>query len=153
MWDLEGLELTGCYGIWAERSYELVDIESDSLTLLMSAEESPGPGWVHRTPDEFYGESLRWALSVPRAEVTDMHHTLVQGIVGDVFVDVLAQRFDRSWAVSAEDTDDAVAAEMLRQLGLIRESRAAAWCGWVAEDQVAITARASYVPWPPQPCS
>lgn len=148
MWDLAGLELTGCYGTWSERSYELTDIEDDTLTLLMSAEESPGPGWVHRAPDEFYGESLRWALSVPRIEVTDMHHTLVQGMVGDVFVDVLAQRCDRSWAVTAEGTDDAIAVEMLRQFGLAKAARTGAWSGWVPEDKVAITGQASYTPWP-----
>lgn len=33
MWDLDGLELTGVYGTWSERSYELADLEDDSLTV------------------------------------------------------------------------------------------------------------------------
>lgn len=151
MWDLDGHELTGVYGTWSERSYELTDMEAESLTLLLSAEDSPGPEWTHRIPDEFYGESMRWSLTVSRAEVTDIHSTIVQGTVGGVFVDVLAQRFDRSWAVSAQDTDDDIAQEVLRRLGLVQSPASGAWSGWLPEAQVAITGRASYVPWP-QPC-
>jgi hypothetical protein len=106
---------------------------------------------VHRVPNEFYGESMRWALSVPRAEVTDMPSTIIQGTVGGVFVDVLAQRFDRSWAVSANYTDD-IAPEMPRRLGLAQTSAVGPWSGWVAQNQVEITGRASYASWP-QPCS
>lgn len=149
MWDLAGLELTGCYGTWSERSYELVDVEDDRVTLLMNSDESPGPDWVHRQPDKFYGESMRWSLSVPRAEVTDMHNTLVQGTVDGMFVDVLAQRQDRSWAVKAEDGDESLEA-LLRRLGVIPAG--SSWNGWVPESLVSITARASYVDWP-QPCS
>lgn len=151
MWDLDGLELTGVYGMWSDRSYELADLETDSLTLLMSAEESPGPDWVHRIPDEFYGESIRWALTVSRAEVADIHNTIVQGTVGGVFVDVLAQRLDRSWAVSAQDTDD-IAPEVLRRLGLVHVPGSGTWSGWLPEARVTITGRASYATWP-QPCS
>lgn len=149
MWDLAGLELTGIYGIWSERSYELADIETDTMTLLMTAEESPGPGWVHREPDAFYGESMRWALSVPSTEVTEVHNTIVQGSVDGVFVDVLAQRFDRSWAVSTDDPDGTLTA-FLTRLGLVPSG--STWTGWVPENQVEITGRASYLPWPPQPC-
>jgi hypothetical protein len=151
MWDLAGLELTAVHGTWSERSYALADIEDDTVTLLMSAEESPRPGWVHRLPDEFYGGSRRCATSVPRAEVTDMHSTIVQGTLGDVFVNVLAQRFDRSWAVSANETND-ISEEMLRRLGLTQASAVGPWSGWVAEDLVEITGRVSYASWP-QPCS
>lgn len=151
MWDLSGLELTGVYGTWSERSYELTDLQADSVTLLMSAEDPPGPEWTHRLPDEFYGESVRWALTVSRAEVTDIHNTIVQGTVGGVFVDVLAQRFDGSWAVSAQDTDD-IAQEVLRRLNLVYVPASGAWSGWLPQAQVTITGRASYVAWP-QPCS
>src|SRR6476661_2032598 len=118
MWDLAGLELTGVYGDWSGRTYELVNAEAEIMTLLMSAEESPGPDWVHRMPDAFYGESLRWALNVPRTEVTDVHTTVVQGSIDGTFVDVLAQRQDRSWAVKAGDGDESLEA-LLRRLGVI----------------------------------
>jgi hypothetical protein len=49
-------ELTGTYGTWSERSYELDNPETDMLTLLMCAEEAPGPDWAHLTTDVFYGE-------------------------------------------------------------------------------------------------
>lgn len=149
MWDLTGLELTGVYGTWSGRSYELVNHEAEIMTLVMSAEEAPGPDWVHRAPDAFYGESMRWELHVPRTEVTDVHATIVQGTIEGYFVDILAQRHDRAWAVSAESATDTFA-ELLRRLGLVPAGDA--WSGWVPESEVFITSRASYVPWP-QPCS
>lgn len=148
MWDLAGRELTGVYGTWSERIYELVDAETDMTTLLMSSDESPGPDWIHRIPDAFYGESMRWSLSVPRSEVTEVHTTIVQGAIDGTFVDVLAQRQDRSWAVKAEGGDESLEA-LLRRLGVIPAN--STWNGWVPEPVVSITARASYVPWP-QPC-
>lgn len=117
-------------------------------TLLMSSEVAPGPDWIHCIPDAFYGESTRWALRVPRSEVTDIHSTLVQGTIEGHFVDVLAQRTDRSWEVLAEKPVETFAA-LLSRLGLAPSGDS--WSGSVPESRVSITGRASYVPWPP-PC-
>lgn len=127
MWDLTGLELMGVYGTWSGRSYELVNHEAEIITLVMSAEEAPGPDWAHRTPDDFYGESLRWELNVPRTEVTDVHTTIVQGTMEGHFVDVLAQRHDRAWAISAENPPETLI-ELLRRLGVVPAG--SAWSGW-----------------------
>jgi hypothetical protein len=140
MWDLAGMELTGKYGTWFERTYELDVCPESGVSLLMSAEQAPGPDWVLRTPDVFYGENTRWTLTIPAAQITDVHETIAQGMIGGACVDLLAQRCDGAWAVSSEAKE----IDVLVRLGLSIED--GLWNGWVPEGEVTAITRASYAP-------
>lgn len=142
MWDLAGLELTGRYGTWFERTYELAGTTADSMSLVMSAEQSPGLEWVRCTADVFYGENMRWTRVVPALQLTDVHGTVAQGMIGGVCVDLLAQRSDGAWAVSSDGNP----VDLLVRLGLAIED--GLWNGWVPEREVSAITRASYIPYP-----
>jgi hypothetical protein len=142
MWDLAGQELTGRYGTWFERTYELAGSTEGGVVLLMSAEQAPGTDWERCTPDVFYGENTRWTLVVPAAEITDVHHTIAQGMIGGVSVDLLAQRCDGAWAVFSGEKE----INVLVRLGLAIED--GLWNGWVPKQEVSAITRASYTPFP-----
>lgn len=142
MWDLEGLELTGRYGNWFERTYEIIEGWYGTVALVMSAEQSPGPEWERCVPDVFYGEGIRWTRHVPAGQVTGVHSTVAQGVIGGACVDLLAQRGDGRWAVSS----DGKTVDHLVRMGMTMED--GLWNGWVPQRDVTAITRASYIPYP-----
>lgn len=138
MFDLDGLELTGTYGTWSGRVYEIAERHRGQVLLLTSAEVAPGPDWTWRDPDHFFGEGNRWQCEVPAAEVTGVHRTVVQGSIEDSIFDLDAQRDDGDWAVSTVCAGN----PLLRRLGL--QPSNGKWSGWAPVEEVFGITRTSH---------
>lgn len=131
MWSLVGDELSGAYGCWNDRVYELMGDSGGEVTLVMSAEAEPGPDWSRRAPDVSWAEGHRWELRVPADEVTAVRTVLVETPICGVVFTVQAQREDGCWAVTRSGS---VEPALAARLGLERDGDD--WTGWVGRDEV-----------------
>lgn len=113
-WREDGTRLTGDYGTWRGQEYELLRLRPDadgSLTLLVRANDAPGPGWKTRKmhPNNFAEAPFRHFLDVPAAEVTGILRVQTSGDLGR----------DRKVEIRAEDAAGRLA---VMQSGLWQES-------------------------------
>lgn len=76
MWTCDGIKLSGDYGTWNGREYEL---RSSSpirglIYLVQEGGDSPGPEWTaHEQPNRFPRPAVAYTLGVPPDEVTNIH--------------------------------------------------------------------------------
>lgn len=131
MWSIAGQELTGTYGNWNDRVYEVIVDRGPEIGLLLSAEAAPADGWLRRLQDDFWGEDMRWEWRVPSDEVSGIRSVLVETpICGKVFT-VQAQRDDGFWALTRAGALDRILAA---RLGLTEAG--GTWSGWVSDDEI-----------------
>lgn len=86
MWLSDGTELTGKYGKWKGRVYELrqtTPLADGTLILECVGGESPGPEWITQTGAHSFGRPpVVHILLVPADEVTDIHAVSAEGTFG-----------------------------------------------------------------------
>lgn len=82
MWTADGTKLSGDYGMWKGREYELRSTSPirGLIYLVQEGGERPGPEWkTHEQPNEFPRPSIAYTLGVPPDEVTDVHAVRASG--------------------------------------------------------------------------
>ncbi|GAA1358414.1 hypothetical protein GCM10009636_31210 [Arthrobacter koreensis] len=106
MWRKDGTKLTGNYGTWKGREFELWSLKpyEGYLTLVQNGGDSPGPEWHTATfPNRFAKTPLTHSLDVPADEVTNRHSVEVTGNMGP----------GRNFVLIAEDDEGNLAVESI----------------------------------------
>ncbi|MCC9178946.1 hypothetical protein [Arthrobacter sp. zg-Y750] len=106
MWLSDGRELTGSYGTWKGKIFELrqtAPLADGTLILERAGGDSPGPEWVTQAGAHSFGRPpVAHIRFVPADEVKDIHAVSAEGIFGSrCRVFVLAEDGKGNLAVEA----------------------------------------------------
>ena len=106
MWMRDGTKLSGKYGTWRGREYELRSTSPirGLIYLVQEGGETPGPEWTnHEQPNDFPRPSIAYTLGVPPDEVTNIHAVQAAGELGPGReVEIVGEDSDGNLAVVAD---------------------------------------------------
>ena len=102
MWRNDGSKLSGTYGTWHGREWELWSSADDrgNLTLVQDGGEQPGPDWKRLDyPNRFARTPVRFYKDVEADSVSDVHSIRATARLDGVLVELLAEGDAGSMAV------------------------------------------------------